>query len=117
MHTGLSCLLHLPPTAGALGGRAQANSGLNHGAGAGVAPFTFAKGTPPGVPNRAADEENWGSPEGDGGLIGAGHGEGDDEELLLGARAELMDSILEDEEEIIAVHRQQIEESMEIVRR
>lgn len=32
-------------------------------------------------------------------------------------REELMESILEDEEEIIAVHRAQIEETMEIVRK
>ncbi len=32
-------------------------------------------------------------------------------------REELMESILEDEEEIIAVHRAQIEETMDIVRR
>jgi hypothetical protein len=38
------------------------------------------------------------------------------EDLML-ARDDLMDSILQDEEEIIAMHRQQIEESMEIVRK
>ena len=43
---------------------------------------------------------------------------GDDnvEDLML-ARDDLMDAILQDEEEIIALHRQQIEESMDIVRR
>jgi hypothetical protein len=43
---------------------------------------------------------------------------GDDnvEDLML-ARDDLMDSILQDEEEIIAMHRQQIEDSMDIVRR
>eukprot|EP00879_Flechtneria_rotunda_P012405 GHRR01012954.1.p1 GENE.GHRR01012954.1~~GHRR01012954.1.p1 ORF type:complete len:376 (+),score=167.83 GHRR01012954.1:1119-2246(+) len=42
----------------------------------------------------------------------------DEEELELEhEHGELMESILEDEEEIIALHRQQIEDAMEIVRR
>lgn len=40
-----------------------------------------------------------------------------DEEELEHEHGELMESILEDEEEIIALHRQQIEDAMEIVRR
>lgn len=39
------------------------------------------------------------------------------EEELEQEHGELMESILEDEEEIIALHRQQIEDAMEIVRR
>lgn len=59
----------------------------------------------------------WGScAEGDGDDGGNSGGEGEVEDLMH-ARDDLMDSILEDEEEIIALHRQQIEESMEIVRR
>lgn len=42
---------------------------------------------------------------------------GVDDEELEHEHGELMESILEDEEEIIALHRQQIEEAMEIVRR
>jgi hypothetical protein len=41
----------------------------------------------------------------------------DGEEELEHEHGELMESILEDEEEIIALHRQQIEDAMEIVRR
>ncbi|WIA29491.1 hypothetical protein OEZ86_011992 [Tetradesmus obliquus] len=40
-----------------------------------------------------------------------------EEEELEHEHGELMESILEDEEEIIALHRQQIEDAMEIVRR
>jgi hypothetical protein len=40
-----------------------------------------------------------------------------DEEELEHEHGELMESILEDEEEIIALHRQQIEDAMEIVRK
>lgn len=41
----------------------------------------------------------------------------EEEEELEHEHGELMESILEDEEEIIALHRQQIEDAMEIVRR
>jgi hypothetical protein len=36
---------------------------------------------------------------------------------LIAAREGLMEDILEEEEEIIALHRQQIEESMDVVRK
>ncbi len=41
----------------------------------------------------------------------------DDVDKLLAAREGLMEDILEEEEEIIALHRQQIEESMDVVRK
>jgi hypothetical protein len=47
-----------------------------------------------------------------------GPGAEEEEELELEhEHGELMESILEDEEEIIALHRQQIEDAMEVVRR
>ncbi|KIZ05656.1 kinesin family member 2/24 [Monoraphidium neglectum] len=52
---------------------------------------------------------------------GAGGGtrtpNGDEVDRLLAAREGLMEDILEEEEEIIALHRQQIEESMDVVRK
>jgi hypothetical protein len=57
----------------------------------------------------------WEGPGGAGVLDDAAE---EEEELELEhEHGELMESILEDEEEIIALHRQQIEDAMEVVRR
>ncbi|KAF6259011.1 P-loop containing nucleoside triphosphate hydrolase protein [Scenedesmus sp. NREL 46B-D3] len=72
------------------------------------------RGRQPGMPGGVAGGaeagmmHEWSSPE----ELDAG-----EEEKLQHERGELMESILEDEEEIIALHRQQIEDAMEIVRR
>jgi hypothetical protein len=60
-----------------------------------------------------------GAGPGAGRAAGAGGAIGpeEEEEELEAEHGELMESILEDEEEIIALHRQQIEDAMEIVRR
>eukprot|EP00878_Enallax_costatus_P032010 GHUV01035097.1.p1 GENE.GHUV01035097.1~~GHUV01035097.1.p1 ORF type:complete len:285 (+),score=97.95 GHUV01035097.1:78-932(+) len=69
------------------------------------------RGRQPGMPGalsggaEAGIMQEWSSPE----IV--------DEEELEQEHGELMESILEDEEEIIALHRQQIEDAMEIVRR
>lgn len=71
-------------------------------------------GNPGGVAGGAGlVQYEWDGPDGAGGL-----GPEDEEELELEhEHGELMESILEDEEEIIALHRQQIEDAMEVVRR
>jgi kinesin family protein 2/24 len=72
------------------------------------------RGRQPGMPGGVAGGaeagimHEWSSPED---LYG------EEEEELEHEHGELMESILEDEEEIIALHRQQIEDAMEIVRR
>lgn len=89
------------------------------------------RGPPPGssfVTNRSRHPGNPGGVAGGAGLVqyeweggldaGVGLGVEEEEELELEhEHGELMESILEDEEEIIALHRQQIEDAMEVVRR
>lgn len=72
-------------------------------------------GNPGGVAGGGAGlvQYEWEGPGGPGGL----DAEEEEELELEHEHGELMESILEDEEEIIALHRQQIEDAMEIVRR
>lgn len=74
-------------------------------------------GNPGGVAGGAGlVQYDWEGPGGAGALDDAAMEE--EEELELEhEHGELMESILEDEEEIIALHRQQIEDAMEVVRR
>jgi len=92
--------------------------------------YSQQRGPPPGssyVTSRSRHPGNPGGVAGGAGLVqydwegAAAAGEVDaeeEEELELEhEHGELMESILEDEEEIIALHRQQIEDAMEVVRR